>query len=90
VLVNFSLLILQVLVFSLNVALKDLQALSLGRLLLAQLGNLVLIFGILLQPSCQVLDWSLWLMGVDVGETAGDDLTDAVLLQVLQKITVHN
>ena len=51
VLVNFSLLILHSLVFSLYVSFEDLQALGFGRLLSTQVGNLMLIFRVFLKPS---------------------------------------
>jgi hypothetical protein len=68
----------------------DFQIVGLGGLLLAEFCDLVLIAGVFFEPSCQVLDGSCWFVGVDVGEAASNDLADALLLQVLQEITVHN
>ena len=49
----------------------------------------LLVEWVFFEPSCKVLDRSLWFVCVDVCETFGNDFSDGVLLQVLQSIAVH-
>jgi len=51
--------------------------------------KLFLIGRVFFEPMCKILYWFIWLGGVDVSQTFGNDFSDIILLEIGEHLFIH-